>query len=121
MFSFLTSLFSGGTVQAVERIASEYIETAGEKAEAQALMVKTLDPNGLMRRQLSRFASIAYGYYLVVLSILTIMVAFGLGDSQGAEQAASMFQTLFTPITTSWAGIVAASFGVNGVNAFKGR
>lgn len=121
MLNLLTGLFSSPVVKAIENLGSEWIETNQEKAEAQALMVKTLDPNGMMRRQLSRFASIAYGYYLVVLSVLTLMVAFGIGDSEGAEIAAGMFQTLFTPITTAWGAIVGASFGVNGVNSFKGR
>ncbi len=52
----IASLFSGGVVSSVERIASEFIETDMESAEAKALMIKTLDPNGLMRRDLSRFA-----------------------------------------------------------------
>jgi hypothetical protein len=121
MIQLLAGLFSNPVVKAVEKIGSEWIETNQEKAEAQALMVKTLDPNGLMRRELSRFASIMYGFYLVVLSILTIMVSFGVGDAQGAVDAASMFKDLFTPITTAWGGIVAASFGVNGINSFKGR
>ena len=121
MLSFLTSIFSSGAVRAVEKLGSEWIETNQEKAEAQALMVKTLDPNGIMRRELSRFASMAYGFYLVVLSILTIMVSFGIGDGDAAVQAASMFHDLFTPITTAWGGIVSASFGINGVNSYKGR
>jgi len=121
MLGFLSSIFSSGAVSAVEKLGSEWIETNQEKAEAQALMIKTLDPNGIMRRELSRFASIAYGFYLVVLSGLTLMVSFGIGDAAGAVDAASMFKDLFTPITTSWAAIVGASFGVNGVNSFKGR
>ncbi len=118
---FWSSIIGSGVVQAVERIGSEWIETNQEKAEAQALMVKTLDPNGIMRRELSRFASIAYGFYLVVVSVLTMMVAFGFGDAAGAETAATLMGDLFMPITTAWAGIVGASFGVNGVNAYKGK
>lgn len=121
MVGFLASLLTSPAVQAVERIGSEWIETNQEKAEAQALMVKTLDPNGMMRRELSRFASIAYGFYLITLTVLSFMVAFGWGDSAGAEQAASMMSDLFTPITGSWAAIVSTSFGVNGINSFKGR
>lgn len=121
MIQLLAGLFSSPVVSAVEKIGSEWIETNQEKAEAQALMVKTLDPNGLMRRELSRFASVAYGFYLVVLTSLSFMVAFGLGDSAGAEMAASMMRDLFLPITTAWGGIVGASFGVNGVNSLKGK
>lgn len=52
---------------------------------------------------------------------LSFMVAFNVGDTAGAETAAGMMQDLFLPITTAWGGIVGASFGVNGVNSFKGR
>lgn len=121
MLSFLTSLFTGKTVGAVERVASEWIETAGEKAEAGALMIKTLDPNGLMRRELSRFACIAYGYYLFITSICVLTASFGIGNVDGALQAAELMAGLFTPITTAWGAIVSASFGVNGINSFKGR
>lgn len=118
--SWVANLLSGGLVGSIERVASEWIETDMETAEAKALMVKTLDPNGKMRRDLSRFACIAYGFYLVAMVLLSFMVAFGLGDVAGAEMAAGMMQDLFMPITTAWAGIVGASFGVNGVNSYKG-
>ncbi len=121
MIGFLTSLFSSGAMSAVTKIATEAIETDKESAEAKALFVKTLDPNGNMRRQLSAFACIAYGYYLLVTSILVFMVAFDLGDASGAAKAADMMKELFLPITSAWGAIVGASFGVNGVNSFKGR
>ena len=108
-------------MDAITTIATEAIETDKESAEAKALFVKTLDPNGSMRRDLSRFACIAYGFYLVVVSALSFVVAFNLGDQAGAATAAGMMKELFLPITTAWAGIVGASFGVNGVNSFKGR
>ncbi len=121
MIGFLTSLFSSGAMKTIETIATEAIETDKESAEAKALFVKTLDPNGNMRRTLSRFACIAYGYYLVVASILLFMVAFEIGDATGAETAATMVKELFLPITTAWGSIVAASFGVNGVNSFRDK
>ena len=117
----IASLFSGGVVSSVERIASEFIETDMESAEAKALMIKTLDPNGLMRRDLSRFACWAYGFYLVAMVGLSFMVAFNIGDVVGAKEAAGMMVGLFTPITASWAAIVSASFGVNAANSIKGR
>lgn len=120
---FLSALLGGGSgiVGSIERLGSEWIETNQEKAEAQALMVKTLDPNGKMRRDLSRFACIAYGFYLLAMVLLSFMVAFNVGDADGAVTAATMMQDLFLPITTAWSAIVGASFGVNGVNSFKGR
>ena len=118
--SFLTNILGGGAVKSLENVASEWIETAGETAEAASLMIKTLDPNGKMRRDLSRFACRAYGFYLFAMVFLSFMVAFGIGDPTGAELAAGMMQDLFLPITTAWAGIVGASFGVNGMNSYKG-
>jgi len=116
----LSFLGGGDIVGAVERLGSEWIETNQEKAEAQALMVKTLDPNGKMRRDLSRFACLAYAFYLLAMVILSFMVAFTIGDADGAVTAATMMQDLFLPITAAWSAIVGASFGVNGVNSFKG-
>ena len=106
---------------AIENIAMEAIDTDKESAEAKSLFIKTLDPNGNMRRELSRFACIAYGYYLLVTSVFVFMVAFKLGDAEGAKIAAGMMADLFLPITGSWAAIVSASFGVNGVNSYKGN
>jgi hypothetical protein len=119
--SWLTSLFGSGVIGSVERIASEFIETDMESAEAKALMVKTLDPNGMMRRQLSSFACKAYGFYLVSTTILIFMHSFGVGDPVESKAAMEAMTALFTPITASWAAIVSASFGVNATNSIKGK
>lgn len=116
-----TDIFTGGIVKSIENIASEWIETDMESAEAKAVMIKAIDPNGKMRRDLSKFACLAYAFYLVAMVTLSFMVAFNIGDAAGATTAADMMQDLFLPITTAWGGIVGASFGVNGVNSFKGR
>lgn len=116
-----TDIFGGGVVKSIENLASEFIETDMESAEAKALMIKTVDPNGKLRRDITQFTCVAYGFYLVMTVLLSLMVAFGIGDSEGAEIAANMMQGLFAPITTAWSLIVGASFGVNGVNSFKGR
>ena len=118
---WFSDLTGGGVVKSVERLASEFIQTDMESAEAKALMIKTLDPNGLMRRDLSRFACWAYGFYLVAMVGLSFMVAFSIGNVVGAKAAAEMMVGLFLPITTSWAAIVSASFGVNAANSIKGR
>lgn len=114
-FSFL----SGGVVNSIERIASEFIETDMESAEAKSLFIKTLDPNGKMRRDLSKFASKAYGFYLISTTILIFAHAYGLGDATASKEAMEAMTDLFTPITASWAGIVSASFGVNLTNSVK--
>ena len=121
MIGFLKGLFSSGAIGAIERIASEAIETDKESAEAKALFVKTLDPNGAMRRQLSHFASVAYGFYLFATTTLIFCHSFGLGDPANSEAAINAITDLFVPITTAWGGIVGASFGVNGVNSAKGK
>ncbi len=119
MLSFITSLFSSGIVGSVERIASEAIETDKETAEAKALFVKVLDPNGKMRRDLSHFASKAYGFYLIATTILIFMHSFEVGEAVQSLAAIDAMTDLFLPITTAWGSIVTASFGVNGVNSYK--
>lgn len=119
-FSKIGDALTGGMVGSIENIASEWIETNTEKAEAKTLMIKALDPNGKMRRELSRFACKAYAFYLVSMTGLSFMVAFGIGDTAGAETAATMMVDLFLPITGAWTAIVGASFGVNATNAVKG-
>jgi len=131
MIGFLGNLFSSGIVGSVERIASEAIETDKETAEAKALFVKVLDPNGKMRRDLSRFACWAYGFYLVSTTVLIFIHSFSDSPAAVAESTASIvlqskeaidaMTDLFLPITSAWGAIVSASFGVNGVNSYKGR
>jgi len=120
ILSVIGNLFTGGAMSSIERIALEAIDTDTESAEAKALMIKTLDPNGKMRRDLSKFASNAYAFYLVSTTILIFMHSFGVGDVDQSKAAMTAITELFLPITASWASIVAASFGVNGVNAHKG-
>lgn len=119
MIGLIKGLFGSGIVGSLERIASEAIETDMESAEAKSLFVKTLDPNGMMRRELSRFACKAYGFYLVSTTVLAVMHAFGIGDTVGSKEAMNAMTELFLPITASWATIVGASFGVNATNSIK--
>jgi len=117
----IMSFLTGGAVGSLERLASEFIETDMESAEAKSLMIKTLDPNGKMRRDLSRFASRAYGFYLVIMSILVLAHAFGITDLAQGKQAIEAMAELFLPITASWGAIVTASFGVNYTNTKSGK
>jgi len=125
MFNWLT----GGIAGVVEKIATEWIETDKEKAEAQAVMLKTLDPNGLMRRQISKTVSILYVIYILIALILLIIQAFDLSPlvvRNGLEQPAvdialTTIKELFTPITTLFGIIVTASFGVNMTNSIKNK
>jgi len=133
--NFLTKLFSGGIVKSIENIASEWIETDMESAEAKVLMVKTLDPNGLMRRDLSNRVTSLYTLYIVVTLVLLICESFGLGTVIGGELvdgaivggklsvsiATEKVAQLFIPITTLFGVIVSASFGVNYANTKQGK
>jgi len=107
-------------IASVENIATEWIQTDKETAEAKSLFVKTLDPNGKMRRDISKFTSKAYGFYLISTVGFIGMTAFGIGDVEGAKTASSQMTELFIPITSAWGAIVGASFGVNGINSYKG-
>jgi len=115
--SFLSNLFGGGIVKSIENIASEWIETDMESAEAKVLMVKTLDPNGKMRRDLSNRVTALYTLYIVTALILLICESFGLGDANQIAVATTKVTELFFPITTLFGVIVSASFGVNYANA----
>ena len=121
MLGFLKGMFSSGIVGSVERIASEYIETDKESAEAKSLLVKVLDPNGKLRRDVTRFANLGYGYYLFITSILALCHAFGVGEAVQTKEAIKAMTELFLPITTAWGTIVTASFGVNATNSIKGK
>lgn len=121
MLGILKGLFTSGIISSIERIASEAIETDMESAEAKALFIKALDPNGAMRRDLSRFACQAYGFYLLIAAFLILLHFFGAGDSTNAKEAIEAISALFLPITTAWGTIVTASFGVNGLNSYKGK
>ena len=117
--STVGSLLGGGVVNSIEKIALEYIETDKETAEAKCMLVKVLDPNGKLRRDLSRFACKAYGSYLAVALLLTLAHAFGLTNPEQSREAIDAITELFLPITASWASIVGASFGVNAANTIK--
>ena len=127
-YSFLT----GGVVKGIESIANEWIDTDIEKAQAgkidaesRSLLVKVLDPNGKMRRDLSRFACRAYAFYLgaavFLIFMQMVMAMFDFGNIAAAKEAVASITALFLPITASWASIVGASFGVNATNSIKGR
>mgnify|MGYP003628002374 FL=1 len=121
VFSKLASIFTGGAIKSIENIASEWIETDMESAEAKVLMVKTLDPNGKMRRDLSTRVTDLYTLYILVTLSLLILESFGIGDQLGIAIATGKVTDLFAPITTLFGVIVSASFGVNYVNTKSGK
>jgi len=116
-------IFSSGGVSAIESIATEWIETDTEKAEAQAVMIKTLDPNGQMRRELSRKVATLYTIYIMsVLLMLGVEFGFNLfgADVGPVAESTEKLTDLFTGISTLFGLIVSASFGVNYANVKKG-
>lgn len=126
MFKAIMGLFgSSGAVKSIENIASEWIETDMEKAEAKTLMLKTLDPNGLMRRNQSDRILTLYTIYVITMLILLIAESFGMGPMNGDQLAVSVATTkitaLFLPITSMVGVIIGASFGVNYQNSKQGK
>jgi len=117
MWGSIANIFTGGAVKAIENIATEMIETDKESAEAKAIMVKTLDPNGIMRRDISSKVSTAYMIYLFVVMGLVVVQSFNLGDPHEVKDAIASITDLFVPITTMFTMIVGASFGVNATNS----
>jgi len=113
-------IFGGSVAKSVENIAKEFIDTDMESAEAKALMVKTLDPNGLMRRDLSTKVSNLYSVYIIITLGLLLAKAFGIGDPSEVTEALKATGDLFVPITSMFSLIIGASFGVNYVNSKKG-
>lgn len=116
--NIIKGVFGGGST-GLERIASEWIQTDKEQAEAKAIMVKTLDPNGMMRRELSRRVALLYTLYIVVTLAMLLCESFGVGV-EGISQATEKVTELFLPITGAFSAIVSASFGVNYANVKKG-
>lgn len=123
----LSKILGGGNIfGSVERIASEWIETDLEKAEAQTVMLKALDPNGAMRRQLSRDVTRLYTIYVLVMLFLVsvefVCAFFNFDVNQAAlAVATTKLENLFVPITTLFGVIVSASFGVNYANVKKDK
>lgn len=118
---WLSIFGAGGVAKTVEKIATEFIDTPEEKANARALMVKTLDPSGLMRRDISQKVSVLYMMYIIVMMALVIFQSFQIGDVIGIEKAIANLSDLFIGITAMFTTIVSASFGVNLSNSIKGR
>lgn len=125
-------IFTGGAFKSIENIASEWIETEKESAEANALMIKTLDPNGKMRRDQSKNVGGMYRFYLVstaVMILIELVYAMYTGDSLAKDDyvlvaldnATTKMTDLFVPITTLYGAIVTASFGVNYANVKQNK
>lgn len=117
MFNKILGAVFGGseTTKAIQAVATEWIQTDTEKAEAKTLMIKALDPNGEMRRELSRRVAALYTIYIITALLLLVLESFT--SLAGVATATVKLTELFIPITTLFGTIVSASFGVNYKNA----
>ena len=116
-----TDFFTGGAFKSIENIASEWIETDLESAEAKVLKIKALDPNGRMRREQSTMLLRLYATYVLTMVLLIVLEFFGLGDPTGMALATGKLKELFAPITTLVGVIISASFGVNYTNTKQNK
>ena len=123
----LFSWLSGGVVKSIESIALEFIDTDKESAEAKSLMIKTLDPNGKMRRDQSKNVGGMYKFYLIstaLMIFIELVYSMYMGDTLTKDNyvlvalsnATDKMTDLFVPITALYGAIVTASFGVNYAN-----
>ena len=121
------SFFTGGVVKSIENIASEWIETDKESAEAKCLMIKALDPNGKMRRDQSNNVGGMYKFYLIstaLMIFIELVYSMYTGDTLTKDDyvlvalsnATDKMTDLFVPITALYGAIVTASFGVSYAN-----
>jgi hypothetical protein len=125
MFKWLT----GGITKSIENIATEWIETDKDRAEAKTLMIRALDPNGKMRRDISLMVCNAYMIYLFIGALLVFMQMMGFGSDiivegkkyNSVAYGVETVKALFADISTAFGVIVASSFGVNLTNVMKGN
>lgn len=128
----VANVFTGGAITSLESIALEFIETDKESAEAKAVKIKALDPNGKMRRDQSKNVGDMYKFYLIstaAMILIELIYCMIMGDKLteadyvlvALSNATDKMTELFVPITTLYGAIVTASFGVNALNIRQGK
>lgn len=105
----------------VTKASEKWFETAKDKAEATSLYLKAIDPNGKMRREITKTTMRLYSTYVYVMLVLLLSQSFDVGNAKQIATAVTNMKDLFLPITTAFGTIMTASFGVNGVNSYKGN
>lgn len=118
--NFLKNLVTGGLFGTIEGITKELINTPLELAQAQAIKLKAMDPNGKMRREITAATMHLYKLYVYTMLLLLISQAFNIGNAEEVSKAIISMKELFLPITTAFGTIMTATFGVNAVNSNKG-
>jgi hypothetical protein len=132
MFKQIASFLGGGITKSIESIALEFIETDKESAEAKAVMIKALDPNGKMRRDQSNNVGGMYKFYLIATAtmiLIELVYCMVMGEKLietdhvlvALSNATDKMTALFVPITTLYGAIVTASFGVNYANVKQNK
>jgi len=119
--TWIKDLVTGGLFSSIEGITKEIVDTPLEKAEAQAIKLKAIDPNGKMRRDISSSTMHLYKIYIYLMVVLLLAQAFGIGNPSEVAKAIGSMKELFLPLTTAFGAIMSATFGVNAVNSHKGR
>lgn len=128
----VANIFTGGAIKSLESIALEFIETDKESAEAKAVKIKALDPNGKMRRDQSKNVGGMYKFYLIstaIMLLIELIYSMYMGDKLDStdyvlvalNNTTDKMTDLFMPITTLYGAIVTASFGVNALNIKQGK
>ena len=120
----LGKLIGGGIFDTIAKLGSEWIDTDKESAEAKAVMVKALDPNGAMRVRITTTICSLYTVYIALAVMLIMAQALNLGPAimvageqvRSVDMAMDSIKELFMPITTLFGAITSASFGVNVMN-----
>jgi hypothetical protein len=110
-----------GVVDSITKLGMELIETDKESAEAKAILYKSIDPNGKMRRDISSRVTSMYSVYIGLTMVLVLASAFDVGDPKQVQAAVTNLTDLFTPITAMFGAIVGASFGTNVSNNWKDK
>jgi hypothetical protein len=132
VWNAVTGIFSGKAIKSIESIALEFIETDKESAEAKAVMIKALDPNGKMRRDQSNNVGGMYKFYLIATAtmiLIELVYCMVMGEKLietdhvlvSLSNATDKMTALFVPITTLYGAIVTASFGVNYANVKQNK
>tara|TARA_R110002073_G_scaffold116340_1_gene254679 strand:+ start:976 stop:1335 length:360 start_codon:yes stop_codon:yes gene_type:complete len=117
---WIKNLLTGGLFGTIEGITKELIDTPLEKAQAQVLKIKALDPNGKMRRNITSTTMHLYKVYIYLMLLLLLLSSFSIGDASQIAKSIESMRELFLPITTAFGAIMTASFGVNTMNSHKG-
>jgi len=119
--TWIKDLVTGGLFSSIANVTTELIDTPLEKAQAQVIKLKAIDPNGKMRREITSGTMHLYKLYVYVMLVLLLSQSFNIGDPAQIMEAVNSMKDLFLPITTAFGTIMTASFGVNGVNSYKDK